>query len=257
MTSTTLSPSTWGVMTRSTDEAWTSKRGAASATFTDPFENMYFSTVLRSNGAGTLWADLARGIILFDGSALAGSTITSAYYRMYAGDSASDDDFAQSIGLVGLESGTPAGATVANSDYAVAGYTTGTLLTNTVAMADIVAYWNSVRVGMTFFFTVVQPWDWTFNAAGLAYLQSAVDGSGTIKLGVLLESDRTNSEPGLLAFSSSAMDWAGIPLFISNDSLPSNGPELFIEYTSGPVNTARYVRASQSKIIPSTGVEVP
>lgn len=231
--------SVWGYLNRAVDETWAAKRAGATANFYG-YGNVFgefLSTTLISDTVAGQWTDLVRNIVLVDLSDIpAGSTITSARLRLHVGNSLYIDQLSQEFGVVALAVGSPVSDTsVTDTDYAIANYQSSILLSELVSMSDVRAY-ALAHAGSFLTHSEILPWDVEFNAAGIAYIQSIVNGDQIARLGVLLESDRTNAEPAWASGQTSGIDWIGAPQYISDDGLESPGPQVEVCW-SGPAAT--------------------
>ena len=152
------------------------------------------------------WAEMDRGILLFDISGLpTGAVITGAALSLYV--SSLYTGFAQNICLV---SSSPASNTnIVNVDYAVAGFGSTDLATRLAVSGMTASLYN----------------DFTLNAAGISFLQTAQSGAKIVKFGLMIDCDLDNTDVA-------GTGEAGIQ-FKQVDAGTSYMPRLIIAYTTG------------------------
>lgn len=124
------------------------------------------------------WDDLRRLILLFGLSSIAGRLISAASLTVRTVGAPIEGIAGQEVVVV---TASPASqAALADADFAIANFGMGSVLSDATALADIAPAGD-----VTF----------TFNAAGIAYLQTVVDGGGVAELGIVFVSDQEGTDP--------------------------------------------------------------
>lgn len=199
---------------------WATLRNQNGSTVEDS-DTVSFAWVT-GGGAGPVWKSLRRAYILFNVNLPGGSTITSARVRLYV---AGKNNQLGNVGIVIVPSNPQSNTALVASDHNIARWTF-TAYSNVLLVNDITtgAYNN-----------------WTLNATGIAALTN-----GVVKLGVILEEDRTNTQPT----SSGDNQDSGIN-FQSADN--SNPPILEITYDAPGVSPSAS-RSPSASLSPSASV---
>lgn len=161
-------------------------------------------TTLVSSGTSSQWAEITRGILLFDlaGVIPADHIVTGVTLSVF--NVLSNDAFSQNMGITRA---TPASdAALADSDYDIANFG-GTRLAGDQPLTGF---------GGT----------WTFNADGIAYVDAMAAANDKVRIGVRMSADIDNSPPTWAASSQSY-------IIIRYSEFGGNVPTLAIDHVAG------------------------
>lgn len=182
---------------------WTTARSITSAGTLVDSGTTNFLCYIRDNGSA--WTGMLKGIHLFDISSIpAGATITDVDFQFYV-TAASENHSGLEVTVAGWTTSSDTGLTGTDHDIANAG--------------DRLASDKGVGTYSTSAYN-----SHTFNATGVAFVQSALDGDGIVRIGTLTSADYDNVEPTKVNATSSVS---------GHSAENSNKPKLVVTYTEG------------------------
>ncbi len=159
------------------------------------------------------WSELYRCVFLFDISSLPAGTLIQDFFLFLDVSAITETLAGQSAVLVEVNPDTDT-ALIAG-DYAIANWTVGVPLSDTLALSSA---------------TAGEPVVFTLNQAGKDFVQAAADGAGIVRFGVMLESDRADLEPtwasgvqAQMVFNMSETSGDGGPKLILTYAIPAGG----------------------------------
>jgi len=151
-----------------------------------------------------VWDQITRSIFLFDVSSMAGGNTDSATLTLTSGASSDTGSWAEAVGLV--SSAPASNTTLAAGDYDSLG--------TTRYATDISWTANSTN-------------EFTFNATGKSFIDTAADGDGILKLGVKLEDDIDASAPTW----QSGEKYLQYQVYFAETANTTSDPKLVVEYS--------------------------
>ena len=165
-----------GLARRNVNEGYAALRVGAGTGNND--DSTLFQATLSSINDGR-WSGITRGIMLFDlAGILPGSREVLSATLSYVVHLATDSHAPQFVSLV--QAAPASDVAIVSADYAIANFSMDDLLAPALALEGMVVGTRA---------------EYTFNAAGIAYLQTVFDGDQIARVGAVLESDRTGVEP--------------------------------------------------------------
>ena len=175
------------------------------------------------------WTRLARGFIVFDGSSIVGATVNSVTLTVTGTEKADTGSFAPDINVY---SSSPASNTaLATTDFDNVGST---------AFSTAISYAGFNDAGTN---------DFVLNASGIAAVQTAIDGSGIIKLSLRNANyDVAASSPTWFISGT-----AYLKIAFADTADTTSDPKLVIDYTE-PTTTSTSSTSSSTSISTSTSV---
>lgn len=199
-----------GYATRTTEEAWGTKRAGAGLSASAVAD--FIRAMVDTNAAGTFFNIMARGVVLFDTSSIPdGDTIDSATFEFVV--TVKDDTFAEAGSLRMVTSNPGTNTDVVAADFNLANFSDAEQapdLTIASLVADSATY------------TVM-----TLNATG----RGNISKTGVSKFGTRLAHDATNTQPTLAASKSMRVDFASAEEALAGDKRP----KLVVTHTPPPV----------------------